>query len=234
LGDTAEGVSAATGEKLPEGYSATLNDPDLLYPDAPRTVLFVNAPYVNAAEQQTSGIDVTASLNLPVGNDLRFFSQFEATKIFEFNLVAPGGTQRYVGTQGPYQLSSGAGTPAWRFNWQNTLSAGPATLTATAYYTSGYKNTMEDYFGPGTRDDCTQTAGDPAFCTTKHFLVVDLNGSVKANDALSFYANVNKLFDVKASFNPAKLSQASLGALSREVRINLKVVGKWATRAYSL
>ncbi len=189
------------GEALPAGYSITLNDPDPLYPDAPRTVLFVNAPYVNAAEQRTSGLDVTASIDLPLGEDLRFFSQFEATRIFNSDLVAPGGTQRYVGTQGPYQLSSGAGTPAWRFNWQNTVSAGPATLSATAYYTSGYRNTMEDYFGPGTRDDCTQTAGDPAFCTTKDFLVIDLNASVKANEALTFYLNVNNLFDAKAPFN---------------------------------
>jgi iron complex outermembrane receptor protein len=192
------------GQPLPAGYSITLNDPDPLYPNAPRTVLQVNAPYVNTAEQRTSGLDFTASIDVPLSQDLRFTSQLEVTKIFAFDLVAPGGTQHYVGTQGPFQLSSGAGTPAWRGNWQNTIAFGPATLSATAYYTSGYTTTAEDTTGPGTRDDCASTldlGGDPSFCRTKHFLVVDMVGSYDVSKHFTLYANVNNLFGVSAPFN---------------------------------
>lgn len=192
------------GKPLPAGYSVTLNDPDPLYPNAPRTVLLVNAPYVNAAEQRTSGLDFSATLDLPLAPDVQFTSQLEVTKIFAFDLVAPGGTQHYVGTQGPFQLSSGAGTPAWRGNWQNTLAFGPATVSATAYYTSGYRNTAEDTTGAGTGGDCASSAdlgGDPNFCRTKHFLVVDLVGSYKVSDNFTFYANVNNLFGVSAPLN---------------------------------
>ncbi|MBO9623821.1 MAG: TonB-dependent receptor [Sphingomonas sp.] len=189
------------GEPLPDGYSVLLNDADPLYPNAPRTVAFVNASYVNAAEQRTSGIDVTATLDLKLGGGVRWLSQFEATRILEFNLVAPGGTQQYVGTQGPYALSSGAGTPAWRANWQNTVEFGPASLSATAYYTSGYRNTAEDISGPDTKDDCDNALADPAFCRTKHFLVVDMVATYKVSDDFSFYVNVNNLFDAKAPIN---------------------------------
>ncbi len=192
------------GQPLPAGYSVTLNDPDPLYPSAPRTVLLINAPYVNAAEQRTSGMDFTATLDLPLADGVRLTSQLEVTKIFAFDLVSAEGTQHYVGTQGPFQLSSGAGTPAWRGNWQNTLAVGPATISATAYYTSGYRNTAEDTTGPGTGGDCTSTAdlgGDPSFCRTKHFLVVDLVGSYKVSENFTFYANINNLFDVSAPLN---------------------------------
>ena len=47
-------------------------------------------------------------------------------------------TQKYAGTLGPYQLSSGAGTPDWRGNWSNSLDIGRATITGTAYYVGSY------------------------------------------------------------------------------------------------
>ncbi|HWK36693.1 TonB-dependent receptor [Sphingomonas sp.] len=197
------------GTPLPAGYSVTLNDADPLYPDAPRTVQLVNAPYVNAAEQRTSGMDFTATANLKLAPDVRFTSQIEVTKIFNFDLVAPGGTQHYVGTQGPYNLSSGAGTPAWRGNWQNTLAYGPATLSATAYYTSGYYATAEDTNGVGTAHDCDTALYDLSFCRTKAFVVVDMVASYKVSDAFTFYVNVNNLFDADAPFNPS--NYAGLG-----------------------
>lgn len=189
------------GEPLPAGYTITLNDADPIHPDAPRTVGFVNAAYVNAAEQRTSGIDVTATVDLKFDSGFRWLSSIEATKIFEFDLVAPGGTQEYVGTQGPYALSSGAGTPQWRANWQNTLSFGPATLSATTYYTSGYRNTAEDITGPHTKDDCDNALADPNFCRTKRFIVVDMVASYEVSKDFTFYVDVNNLLDAKAPIN---------------------------------
>ena len=43
--------------------------------------------------------------------------------------------------------SSGAGTPQWRGNWQNSIDYGPYSLTATTYYVSGYKAVGFDQFG---------------------------------------------------------------------------------------
>lgn len=189
------------GTPLPAGYSVTLNDPDPLFPNAPRTILFVNAPYVNAAKQQTSGIDFSASVDFELAPDIRWISQVEATKIFEFDLVAPGGTQHYVGTQGPYNLSSGAGTPEWRGNWQNTLIAGPATLSLTGYYTSGYYQTAEDIFGPGTGYDCDYALTDPNHCRTKSFVVFDMVASYEVSEQFTLYGNVTNLFGAAAPLN---------------------------------
>ncbi|RZM25959.1 MAG: TonB-dependent receptor, partial [Sphingomonas sp.] len=45
-------------------------------------------------------------------------------------------------------------------------------------------------------------AGNALQCTVKHFLSVDLNGSVKVNDKFTFYAIVQNLFDAHAPFDP--------------------------------
>ena len=72
-------------------------------------------------------------------------SEFSATRIFEWNLTLQDGTvERFVGTHGPYALSSGAGTPRDRASWSNSLSFGKATVTGTLYYTSAITMTAPD------------------------------------------------------------------------------------------
>ncbi|WP_447411726.1 hypothetical protein, partial [Clostridium perfringens] len=83
----------------------------------------VNVPYVNAGAVTVSGLDFGANVSLPITNDVKFSSRLDLTYLIQYDLNPGGGAavQRYAGTLGPYELSSGAGTPRVRGNWQNTI-----------------------------------------------------------------------------------------------------------------
>ncbi|MEG3144982.1 TonB-dependent receptor [Sphingomonas sp. RT2P30] len=194
------------GTALPAGYTVTVDDPDPQFPNAVRRVLIVNSPYENAAALKTSGIDVSIQGDFKFGGNTRFTTRLEGTEIlnYDFKPSANDPYDHYVGTQAPYVLSSGAGTPRWRANWQNSLQTGPFTLTGTAYYVSGYRSVAEDQSGHGATScaDSLYGAGD-TFCSTKGFFDLDLVGEVKVNSKFSFYVNVINLFDASAPLNPA-------------------------------
>ena len=201
------------GTALPAGYTVTLDDPDPLAPNAIRKVLIVNSPYENAASILTSGLDVSVLAHLRPVHGVKFTSQLEGTEIFNYNFRActdntdPNcATQHYVGTQAPYILSSGAGTPRWRANWQNTVEVGPLSLSGTAYYVSGYKTVAEDQNGVDARS-CDTQLYDPTlgtqFCHTKGYFDFDLVGQLRVNAKFTFYVNVINLFDASAPLNPA-------------------------------
>ena len=190
------------------GYSVnTVDGPDPAFPNALPRVLIINAPFVNAASISTSGIDFAATARVPLGDGLHFTSRVEATYIIRYNFKPGAGApvQRYVGTLGPYELSSGAGTPQWRGNWQNSIENDHFSLTATAYYVSHIKNVAAD---EGTDLSCGGNlyGTGTSFCYIKRFINVDLNGSIKVNDRFSFYVNVGNVLNAKAPVAPSSYS----------------------------
>ena len=199
------------GTPLPAGYTVnTVDAPDPLFPNALPRVLIINAPYVNAGHEDTSGLDVSATANFPITQNIRFISRVEVTDVFDLNLDPGGGApvQKYVGTLGPYELSSGAGTPRIRGNWQNTIEAGPVSLTATVFYVSRIKEVAAD---EGSTDlSCAQnlyvTGNTNNFCYIHAFVDTDLNAAVRVNDKFTFTFNVSNLLDVKAPIAPASYS----------------------------
>ncbi|OYW97986.1 MAG: TonB-dependent receptor, partial [Caulobacter vibrioides] len=111
------------GNPLPAGYTIeAIDGVDPLFPNALPRVLIINAPYVNAASQKTSGIDFAVTARIPLADDIQLISRLDVTNILQFDVDnGDGAIQKFAGTLGPYELSSGAGTPKWRGNWQNTL-----------------------------------------------------------------------------------------------------------------
>ena len=222
------------GTALPGGYSVTPDAIDPAYPNAPRRALFVNSPFANAAALKTSGIDVSALVQLKPSDDLHFTSRAEATYILHY-LFKPSADQPYsdfVGTQAPYITSSGAGTPQWRGNWQNSVEYGRYTLTGTAYYVSGYKAVAYDQFGTTNCDGGSTYGGtDPNFnCHVRRFIDVDLTGNVKVNDKFNFYFNVINLFDAKAPLNAGNYAATNynptytqIGAVGRTFRFGANI-----------
>lgn len=204
------------GGTLPAGITITPNAVDPAYPGLRPTPAFVNAAYINGQSLQTSGIDGQISASIPLGHGIKLTSALEGTLVLEYKVnTGINGVYDYLGTLGPYNTTSASGTPRWRANWQNTLEAGPYSLTATTYFTSGYKGYAADYNGVGScganatpastylyNGDLSRTAGGALQCTVKHFLSVDLNGSVKVNDKFTFYVIVQNAFDAKAPFDP--------------------------------
>ncbi|WP_181321208.1 TonB-dependent siderophore receptor [Sphingomonas sp. PP-CE-3G-477] len=201
------------GQPLPAGYTVSAVDAiDPLFPTAIPRVLIINAPYVNAASVKTEGLDFGLNANIPLTDDIRFVSRADVTRVLKYNQDNGDGViQKFAGTLGPYELSSGAGTPKWRGNWQNTLEFGALSISATTYYVSKIKAVAADEGTPLTCSDDPDLDGNlygtgTKFCNVKRFIYADLNVAVAVNDKFSFNFNVGNFTNEKAPIAPASYS----------------------------
>ena len=211
---TTVAAACAAVAAIGPGYSCnTVDAVDPLFPNALPRVLIINQPFVNSAKQETSGLDLSATATHRFGPGIKFTSRVEVTDVFKYDLTPGAGAavQHYVGTMGPYELSSGNGTPKWRGNWQNTLDIGRLTVTGTAYYVGRIKNVAADEVSPvnGVIDlSCAHNlygTGDK-FCYISPFIDVDLNAVYRLTDNISFYGNVSNLFNAHAPIAPSSYS----------------------------
>jgi len=192
------------------GYQCNVIDaPDPVNPNALPRLLVFNVPYVNANYQVSSGIDVQATANVRLADSMRLTSRLDVTRVLQLDLVTPAGVvQKYAGTLGPYELSSGGGTPQIRGNWQNTLDIGDFSLTTTAYYVGRIKQVAADEISPvnGEIDlSCSHTlapvptGGDVnKQCYIRPFVYVDLNAGIKVNDQFRFFVNIQNLTNARS------------------------------------
>ena len=191
---------------LPDGYTIITDNPDPLVPNSPTVLprpIIVNAPYANANSLRTDGLDLDLRAKFDLTANTRFISDLTITKIFSSKVVNDDGSSlQFVGTQGPYILSSGAGTPRYRANWANTLIMGRFETTATIYYTSGLFMSAPDV----TNDNSCFSGGPngnfPANCRAPSFTYVDLTGSYHLNDHIDISGAVENLFDRKPPLDP--------------------------------
>ncbi|ENZ79025.1 MULTISPECIES: TonB-dependent receptor [Caulobacter] len=197
------------------GYSCNVVDvADPLFPNALPRVLIINAPFENANYSQTTGVDFAVQANVNLPYDVKWTSRAEVTHVFKYDLhTADGKVQKYAGTLGPYELSSGNGTPDWRGNWQNTFAWGRYTLSTTTYFVGKIKSVAADDYGT---NDCQYgnpyANGDPVvankFCYIKKFIYTDLNATAQLNDQVQIYGNVGNLFDQKNPIAPGSYSSS--------------------------
>jgi len=195
----------ANGGTVP-GVTITPDVADPQHPTALARPAVLTGEYINASSLKTTGVDIDIQGHWDFGS-VKFISELQGTQIFQWKLVQPDGTvQSMVGTQGPYNLSSGAGTPRTKGSWSNTIMYGPLTVTGTLYYTSGYQEIAADVgVGPG---DCLfynadNTAFMPANCHVGSFYDFDLTGSYDINEHIAVTASLMNAFDRKAPFDPA-------------------------------
>jgi len=213
------------------GYSVNVADsPDPLFPNALPRLLILNVPWVNANYALTSGFDISATANLRISDDVKFTSRAEVTHVIKYDLHTASGVQHYAGNLGPYDLSSGNGTPSWRGNWQNTLQVGGLSVTATTYYVSRIKAVSQDQGSPLDCDNgnlySKSTPYDQKFCYIKRFIYTDLNVSYDINDKFGVWFNILNVTDAKAPLAAAAYTSApnyltswhSAGAIGRQFR----------------
>lgn len=192
------------------GYQCNVIDaPDPANPNALPRLLVFNVPYVNANYMVSSGLDMQANAAIPLSDGVRLISRLDVTRVLRLDLVTPAGvTQKYAGTLGPYELSSGGGTPRIRGNWQNALEVGDFTLTTTTYYVGRIKQVAADRITPvnGVIDlSCKNTlvpivAGSDVNnqCFIRPFIYTDLNLGFRVNDQFRFFFNVQNLTNARA------------------------------------
>ena len=190
------------GEPVPPGFTITPDNPDPAAPNALPRPIVVSAPYVNADQLLTSGIDLNLHSNWDLFAGGKFVSDLNVTKIIGFKLTLPdGSTQEYAGTQGPFILSSGAGTPRYRAAWANTVMMGRATLTGTIYFISGYAETASD-IGEGCLYVNATGNPLPGNCRVSSFTDVDLNARYDVTSDFSISAGIENLFDREPPLDP--------------------------------
>jgi iron complex outermembrane receptor protein len=192
------------GQPLPAGYSITADAPDPAFPTALARPVAVNSPYINLNSLSTDGIDLNLHFAFSLPANVHYTSDAQITKILSWKLFLPDGTsQQYVGTQGPYALSSGAGTPRYRGKWFNTVTTGPATASLIAYYTSAIYMYAEDFAAAGV---CLSSDASgkpfPPNCRTPSFIDLDLTGSYKVTDHFAVNGAIENLLDRLPPFNP--------------------------------
>ena len=203
------------GTPLPAGYSVGAVDAiDPLFPTALPRVLVINGPYVNAGYYKTRGLDFSATANVPLGDGVKFMSRLDVTDVLKFNVdFGDGFVRKYVGTLGPYELSSGAGTPKWRGNWQNTLTVNRLTLSATTYYVSHIKQVAADEEPGGADMSCDSVASDlypyptgHIQCFIKRFIYTDAHMAYDIGDKFEFYVDIGNVTNAKAPIAPTSYS----------------------------
>lgn len=213
---------------------------DVNFPNALPHLGFIESSFQNGDSQEVSGIDLGVNVNFPFSDNVRLVSGFEGTYLINFDRVTENGNrQRYAGTLSPCDVTSCSGSPRWRATWQNTLEMGPATLSVTTYYTSGYDLASIDY--DGVKGDCLASIGasvvtyrdgvTPVLCKGPETWNVDLTASYKVSDRFTLYTNVLNLLDLKAPFDPsAAYSQgqynpawAGANILGRFIRVGARV-----------
>lgn len=191
------------GLPLPPESAIVQDVPDPAAPDALPRPLVVAAPYVNQNALETKGLD----LNLKAGHDfsenVRFTSELNLTRIISWQLTLEDGSKlQFVGTHGPYGLSSGAGTPRYRGSWANSIQFGKATITGTLYYTSGIKLTAPDITTGCFSTNTDTGANVPADCRMASFTDFDLTGRYDISDKVAITGSIMNVFDKKAPFDP--------------------------------
>ena len=202
------------GLPLPAGVTIIPDIADPQYPNALPRPLVIDEPYVNTNSEETNGLDVDARVKARLPYDIEWTSDFNFTDMFSFIYDNGGIVYNYVGTQAPYILSSGAGTPKYRANWANSFTYEKFNLTGTLYYVSPIKETGVDATGSTT--SCLYANNNtgapfPSDCSVGAFWDFDLTGRYNVTEHVSVYADIYDLFDTKPPLDPADYSGGPYG-----------------------
>ena len=214
------------GTALPFGITEVIGDrADPSNPNAQARPAEVIGEYINANSLKTTGVDVDIQAHFDFNNNWKYISELSGTQIFDWALTLPDGErQQFVGTHGPYALSSGAGTPRTRLSFANTVIWDKLTGTLTMYYTSGLANYAQDQSG------FELLSPIPESGRIGSFTYFDLTGSYDINDHISITGSVSNLFDRKAPIDPANYAANNYnptydlaGVIGRFYNVGVKV-----------
>ncbi|MGH8280248.1 MAG: TonB-dependent receptor plug domain-containing protein [Gammaproteobacteria bacterium] len=229
---------AFVGLPPPAGTTVLYDTPDPLYPTAQLLPIQISAQYTNANELRTTGFDVELQYNQNFGN-FTWHSQYHGVEIKTWcETFAQGGPcVNMVGTQGPYELSSGAGTPKFRQNWANTFTFGPVSFTGTFYWVSDIYMSTPDAPLPNEPPSACNSHGPtglqvPPDCTVPAFWYLNLTGMWNINNTWALTAGILNATDRSAPYDPIDYAAtaagynptyAQQGAIGRFYQVGLQV-----------
>lgn len=186
-----------TNGTVPAGFTIIADNPDPAFPNAIPRLVSIAAGYINAPAEYTDGVDFDFNAHLDFGAFGRLTEELSATRILSFVYEQSGSPNlQYAGTQSPYNLSSGAGTPQDRASLSSTWQKGPLSLTADIYYVGAYHEYGLDVLPPGV---CITTAfgfaANAANCRVGSFTYANLTGSYQLSAQWQLYGTIENITD---------------------------------------
>jgi iron complex outermembrane receptor protein len=202
---------ANNGVTTQPGVGTTKGVVDPQNPNALPLLGSVVAAYKNADSFLAKGVDLSASIVVPLGNSVQLKSSANASLLLRLQQVNEDGTiNRYDNSLGACNITSCSGAPKWRAIWQNTLDFNRrGNITLTAYYTSGFSAVATD--SGGVYGDCEQSRangqirgfrdGTPVQCRSKASFDLDGHAEVRVGDRFTLYGDVLNIINQKPSYD---------------------------------
>jgi iron complex outermembrane recepter protein len=194
-------VSAPLGlEVTVRGAQQTLPDGTVI----PGPILYYQAPYVNAAYSQTSGVDASIHTELLLGAWGTLTAGVSATYLLRSNQtfldpVYGNATYHYAGTVGPTVVGGAVGTPRSRGTFSLDWTQGPLSV-GTAINYRGYMKGIDESSGSS---DCFLQGTTNPNCYIASFTYADLYGQYHWNDHLQLDGTVTNVTNRLAPLNTA-------------------------------
>jgi len=214
----------------PNGQTPGAVPGSVLYYDADGNLATASVPYSNANKTTTKGIDFDVTQTLHAGALGDFEASISWTYIMEFRKLLEDGTRLdYVGTSGPYVLSSATGTPRNRgsftlsWNHNNVSVTGKINYVGSmalidhqgvtlvdngdgSFSTTGGEGTawvVQGGVDGGPACGVYTPAGLPFHgCQSGSFTTIDIYAKLKLSEHAELNGSIRNLANTMAPFNP--------------------------------
>jgi iron complex outermembrane receptor protein len=182
----------ADPSKFPDA-TVVRGEPTSDFPGLAGPILLVKAPYINAGQTRTSGVDIDLRSRFDLNSYGRMTAGLTVSQMFEFKRTSGGVTQNFVGTHGDTNLSGNGGTPRTRASASLAWDRGPFNLTTSVNYVSGIEDKNE---AGGECLDVDPVTGNPLKnCRIASFTTVDLFGRWNVSKQWEVTAAIANIFD---------------------------------------
>lgn len=183
----------------PAGYPDAVivrGEPTSNFPGLVGPILMVKAPYLNAGQTKTSGIDLDLRGKYNAGEYGRFNSGMTVTYMKEFTRTNADGTVlEFAGTHGDVNLSGNGGTPKTKVRLTLGWDQGPVNITANMNYVSSISN-KNDKAGECLDSDAQHVPYKN--CRIASFTTTDLFAKWNVTKQWELTASITNLFDKMA------------------------------------
>ncbi len=187
----------------------------------------IAAPFVNATTTDTDGVDFDVRYRMGLDGFGTLTAGLVWTHVFSFERQVPGADSfEYVGTHGPYVLSSASGTPSDRGRFELAWNSGDLQVSGAVNYVSSMDNI--DHKGEVLLDQEDGTYATSTFegaflvadpsgkvcgvynpdgtvrngCQVEEFITVDLFASYSGFKNTVVRGSITNLLDKQAPFDP--------------------------------
>jgi iron complex outermembrane recepter protein len=170
----------------------------------PGPILYYQAPYVNAAFSETSGVDAVIHSVVSLGAKGQLTAAVSATYLTRSNQtfldpIYGNATYHYAGTVGPTVVGGAVGTPRGRGSFTLDWTRGPVSVGTTITYV-GWMKGIDESSGSSS---CIQLSATNPHCYIASFTYADLYGQYQWNTHLQLNATVTNITNALAPLNTA-------------------------------